>query len=186
MQGKRIPTRVASLLGAALMFQAVLSGAVAHAAAPAEDSDARTASRAQSNVYRIVNINSGLCAGVGGSSTGMGARVIQWECLDIDDQAWHFNHVNNGFYHLENINSGQCMTVSTPAADNSFVVQLPCGQHRHQGWRLDKDGENLRLVNYEPEMALAVVNSAQHRGAPLILSRMDARVSEVWTLVPVE
>ncbi|WP_051415478.1 RICIN domain-containing protein [Nocardiopsis sp. CNT312] len=187
MQGRRIPTRAASLIGAALMFQAVLGGAVAHAAAPAEDTDARTPSRAQSNVYRFVNANSGLCAGVGGSSLEEGAGVIQWECLEIDDQAWHLNHVNNGFYHLENINSGQCLTVATPAGDGSRVVQMPCGKHRHQGWRLDKQGGmDLRFVNYEPKMTLAVADSSTRLGAPLILSETDARVSEVWTLKPVE
>ncbi|MEV2274303.1 RICIN domain-containing protein [Nocardiopsis sp. NPDC049922] len=185
MRGKRILGRAAAVFGAVLMANAGLGGVGAHAEASGGRAADRAATSAEANVYRLVNVNSGRCAGVGGSSLEKGAAVIQWDCLDIDDQAWTFVYMGGYHYHLENVNSGQCLTVSTPAGDGARVVQLPCRSHPHQGWRLDKDGQNLRFVNYDPKMNLAVVDSATGNGAPLILAEPGTRASEVWTLIAV-
>ncbi len=39
-------------------------------------------------IYNIVDYNSGLCLGVSGGSTSVGANVIQWTCNGNSDQEW--------------------------------------------------------------------------------------------------
>jgi hypothetical protein len=40
-------------------------------------------------VYNIVNKNSGLCLGVTGGSTSVGANTVQWTCNGHPDQGWY-------------------------------------------------------------------------------------------------
>jgi len=44
--------------------------------------------------YKLVNVGSGLLAGVAQSSTANGASVVQWNDVSVDDQLWKIVRVN--------------------------------------------------------------------------------------------
>ncbi|MCY9785871.1 RICIN domain-containing protein [Nocardiopsis sp. EMB25] len=188
MRGGRTLGRAAAVIGAAAMLQAGLGGAAVHAEEYGGGTADRVATSSQKNVYRLVNANSGLCAGVAGSRTDEGAWVIQWDCLGIADQEWEFVHGGAGYYNLRNGHSGMCLAVSEPDQNGAYIVQRNCAIHPAQGWRLDKDPETgtTELVNYGSQLNLAVAESSADPGYRLVQRTPETGPDEEWILRSVQ
>jgi len=64
------------------------------------------------NIYKMINVTSGLAMDVPGASTSAGASVDQADYTGDTNQRWTFINIGNGFYNIQNANSGLLVDVS--------------------------------------------------------------------------
>lgn len=90
--------------------------------------------------FRVVNVNSGKCLGVSGSSLGNGTQIVQWDCNGSEDQQWSYRYVGtlaNGWpaYNIVDRNSGKCLGIIGGSTDiGGNAVQWDCNGHADQEW----------------------------------------------------
>jgi endonuclease/exonuclease/phosphatase family metal-dependent hydrolase len=90
-------------------------------------------------VFRIVNVNSGMCIGVAGNSTANAAAIVQWPCVDARNQQWYFpgeGTPSSGW--IRNLNSGKCIGVAGGGtAVGTKLIQWPCTDTLNQTYAID-------------------------------------------------
>ena len=103
--------------------------------------------------YHVKNDFSHLCMDVAYGSKFVGARIQQWDCLDISQENWRFDVVSTinrvKYYHLVNKNSGLCLDVpngsTTPGVE---LQQWTCWSGDMQQWALvPAGGSSVTLKN---------------------------------------
>jgi hypothetical protein len=85
-----------------------------------------------SAIYWVQNLNSGKCAlsRGGGEST----PVVQFTCLNYNDQKWGFVDKGGARYQIRNANSGKCLLIR--GSDNEApAVQFTCLDYADQYWQ---------------------------------------------------
>lgn len=155
--------RVESFLAGALLLAAALLPAAAGAQAPTglainrnsgmcmEAADAGTGVvqgtcldalgqrwtlRPASSAYQIVNVASGLCLEVAGSSTADGAAVVQAACALKQRQIWATS-ARQSWHRLVVAHSGKCLDVAGGSIDEGGgLVQRSCSTAASQHWTL--------------------------------------------------
>jgi hypothetical protein len=95
-------------------------------------------------VYRLVNIESGMCLDVAGGSRAPGGSVPQWTCNDEAPQNWNLQRSADGSFTLTSANSGLCCDarrLANAGLGGAIGRSLP----RSRGARL-LSGEHCRCV----------------------------------------
>jgi hypothetical protein len=98
--------------------------------------------------YTLVNRNSGLCAGVTGSSTADGGNVAQHSCGQTSSQ-WVLDPTADGYYRLVNRTSNKVLDVADcGTADGTDVRQWAWLDNACQQWQAIPSGDGwFRLQN---------------------------------------
>lgn len=93
----------------------------------------------------LVNMNSGLCLEVEGSSLADGAAIRQVTCTGLGNQLWKRHRVGNTFA-LINVNSDRCAAVADQSRSfGAQVNQFECDGTANGQWEI----ESLRADDYE-------------------------------------
>ncbi|MFE0463234.1 RICIN domain-containing protein [Kitasatospora sp. NPDC058965] len=124
-------------------------------------------------VNSLVNVNSGMCLDVTGSSTTDGAQLVQWTCgAGKPNQQWQLVPVAAGTYQLVSVNSGKCLDVTGGSTtDGAQVIQWTCGTGKpNQQWQLvPVAGTGAdQLVSVNSGKCLDVTGNSQTAGTPVI------------------
>ncbi|MFD3413113.1 RICIN domain-containing protein [Streptomyces cyaneofuscatus] len=108
-----------------LVAAAALAGASVVAFTP-------TASAAPAATYAsLYNAGTGHCLAVPGSSTAIGANVIQWTCGTNTDQVWIYDSA----YRLRNLNSDRCLAIPNSTTTSGIkAVQWTYSTGADQQW----------------------------------------------------
>ena len=132
-----------------------------------------------SNVYKIVNMNSGKVLEVGGYSTVNGGTIQQWDYVGIPSQLWQLVPTYQGYFKLINYGSGLALTIPYPLTQSGIQLQ----QYTYQGsinqqWLFDEvnplsSGVNYRITARNSGKAMDVSGS----------SFADATAIYQWTVV---
>ena len=132
-----------------------------------------------SDVYKIVNMNSGKVLEVGGYSVVNGGTIQQWDYVGISSQKWQIVATSGGYFKLINSGSGLALTVPYPLTQTGLQLQ----QYTYQGsvnqqWAFDEvnpldSGLNYRITARNSEKAMDVSGS----------SYADATAIYQWTVV---
>jgi pectinesterase len=137
----------------------------------------------------MVNINSGACMAVPGSSTQQGASLIQWSCNQVNlDQQWQLSTVSTNVLNLINANSGQCLAVPGSSTTRGVsLIQWPCNAANHdQQWTVTTTDPNsfTTLVNVNSGQCLAVPGASSTDGTSLIQWTCNNSSEQNWRLCP--
>jgi hypothetical protein len=123
----------------------------------------------------IINDNSGQCLAVPGGSTDAGTGLIQWPCGTWADHYWaaQYQFTDSAgiyWYHIRNLNSGQCLAV--PGASTSAgvqVIQWPCGTWADHYWAIVYDSTGkIHIINYNSGQCLAIPGASTAAGTAVI------------------
>jgi len=116
--------------------------------------------------YTLVNRNSGLCAGVTGSSTADGGNVAQHACGQTSSK-WVLDPTADGFYRLVNRTSNKALDVADcGTGDGVDVRQWAWLDNACQQWQVIPSGEGwLRLQNRNSGRVLNVAGCGTADGS---------------------
>lgn len=81
--------------------------------------------------FWLQNGNSYRCALAQGGADG--TPVVQFQCLDYNDQKWSLVDKNYGRFQIRNDNSGKCLLVQG-SSNNAPAVQFQCLDYVDQYW----------------------------------------------------
>lgn len=140
---------------------------------------ATATSASASNVYPIVNENSGLCLGINGG--GNDQPAVQWGCNSHPDQHWHWGSQNSyypGWKQLVNGN-GSCLGVAAGSGtEGARVVGWSClgSGHYDQYWLQDLalaedypcDPGYVPYLNLNSRYVLGVAGNSRAGGAAVV------------------
>jgi hypothetical protein len=93
-------------------------------------------------LYKIINVNSGLCLDVDANDEGAlgnNANVQQWTYVGNQNQKWRIEYEGDGYYHIVSAYSGKCLDVAYYGTGNgSNVQQWGCHGGGNQLWKLQE------------------------------------------------
>lgn len=164
------PAAVTALKGMTPVAPADLAKLLAKASGSAMAPTLRT-----DGVYdHITNYNSNQCLAVPGGSTAQGTGLIQWPCGNWRDHYWsvQYQFTSSGFYwyHVVNLNSGQCLAVpGGSTAQGTQVIQWPCGQWADHYWAFATDKAGVtHIANGNSGQCLAIPGGSTAQGTKVI------------------
>jgi hypothetical protein len=105
-----------------------------------------------SALYRITAKHSGKCLSVAGgmSSLRNGDPLIQWDCIDTEDnQKWQIVPVGDGYYKILAKHSGKAMSVFGgifSTANDVSIQQWDYNGTANQMWQLSRDAEGCYTI----------------------------------------
>ncbi|TDB77954.1 non-reducing end alpha-L-arabinofuranosidase family hydrolase [Micromonospora sp. KC723] len=168
---------------AAAAVVAVVGGLLTVAATPASAATVDTTAW-----YVLVNRNSGKALDVNGASTADGARLIQWNRTNANNQQFQFVDSGGGYYRLRARHSGKVAAVSgSSTANGGAIVQWTDSNGTNQQFRLvDSDGGYVRLVNRNSGKALEVAGLSTADGANIQQWDDWNGANQQWQLVRVD
>ena len=134
--------------------------------------------------YHFKNDFSHLCMDVAYGSKFVGARIQQWDCLDISQENWRLDVVStiNGvnYYAVVNMNSGLCLDVPNGStAPGVELQQWTCWSGDMQQWALyQAGGSSVTLRNLKSGLC---VDDKNWGGAGASLQQWDCNNLAVQT-----
>ncbi|MEV4942873.1 RICIN domain-containing protein [Streptomyces zaomyceticus] len=138
---------------------------------------------ADASVY-LENDYSKLCAG-GESGLDNGHRVIQWGCINAQDERWVFelttDALGNPAYFLRNEYSGKCMGTGSKLDNGTGMIQWTCNGAVDEKWWYDETTRELRNVYSGKCLGLG---SGAAKGSQLIQWTCNGAADEKWNQVP--
>jgi len=127
-----------------------------------------------------VNVHSGKCL----VAAGDGDPVAQRRCDPEPAYRWRFVPVTLlGLFHLENEQSGRCLTIAAGGRDDGDpVVQAPCDGRLSRSWRLrDAPGAGIYVENVNSGKCLTIAAGSVGEDARAVQYRCDGAVSRRWS-----
>jgi galactose oxidase len=142
-----------------------------------------------SQVSRIVNTSSGLCADVYYFSSAVNTGIDQWTCktTGVRNQEWFFQRASDG-YQLIAQNSNMCLApLGGATAAGIGVVQVTCGTALSQIWHVNPSGRNYinasgstyTITNKNSSMCLDL-GSPPGLGAFLVQHSCNGAATQTW------
>ncbi|QRN94368.1 RICIN domain-containing protein [Archangium violaceum] len=136
--------------------------------------------------YQLVNRNSGLCAGVTGSSGSDGADVAQYACGTTSTE-WVLDPTADGYYRLVNRSSNKVLDVADcGTGDGTNVRQWAWLNNACQQWQVISTTEGwFRLQNRHSGKALDVASCGTASGTDIRQWGWLGNNCQQWRLQPV-
>lgn len=181
IRSRLIPTATALL--AALLVPATAAAAAPGSTGPVRPND--------SGYVHVIDYHSNQCLAVPGGSTDAGARLMQWYCNDaVADHYWNLvpaftDHFGRTFYHLVNLNDGQCLALPGGTTEaGTQVMQWPCGDYPDHYWTLQYIDTTSRfhLINYNSGQCLSIGGGSTDLGAPVTQWPCGTGDDQLWRL----
>jgi hypothetical protein len=174
----------------AVLTAAVLAPVVAPGSAAAGQLSPRTGN---GNLWR--NEKSNLCLAVSGSSYDNGAPIIQWGCVNSQDQYWKLGRMTSAYgslwYEIVNGMSGRCLGVQGGSfANGAKLVQYTCfhdpKNHPDQYWWNRDIGRDSRgNLEYEfrnllQSACVAVEGGSTSWGGAVVQWQCNSHTDQYW------
>ena len=119
-----------------------------------------------SNLYRIINMNSKKILEIGGNSMVNGGIAQQWDYVGSPSQLWKLVPTYFGYFKLINYRSGLALTVPYPLTQSGIQLQQYTDQNSvNQQWSFDEVNPLTSGANY--------VITARHSGKSMNPTSMD-------------
>jgi hypothetical protein len=80
----------------------------------------------------LINLNSGKCALSQGGADGQ--PVVQYQCLNYNDQKWELVSKGSSRFQIRNANSGKCLLIRG-SSNEAPAVQFQCLDYVDQYWQ---------------------------------------------------
>ncbi len=145
---------------------------------------------AQAATTTAVAQHSGKCLDVRGgpTATADGARIEQWSCSGLSNQAWTVKDMGGGRYEFIASSSGKCVEVQNGGtANGSAIQQATCTGSPRQLWTLKSSGSGVYQVLSVPSgRCLDVIGGtgATADGVYTELWDCTGQANQAWALVP--
>lgn len=135
------------------------------------------------DVVRVANASSNLCADIQFGLVTENAAVIQWHCTPgASNELWSLRRASDGYQLVVQI-SGKCLApVGGSTASGANMVQVTCGTALSQVWSLSATGSNYALVNKSSSLCLDVGGDQVSPDALLVQRPCTAAPSQGWRL----
>lgn len=119
-----------------------------------------------SNLYRIINMNSKKILEIGGNSMVNGGIAQQWDYVGSPSQLWKLVPTYSSYFKLINYRSGLALTVPYPLTQSGIQLQQYTDQNSvNQQWSFDEVNPLTSGSNY--------VITARHSGKSMNPTSMD-------------
>ncbi|AZM51288.1 hypothetical protein DMA15_00725 [Streptomyces sp. WAC 01529] len=129
----------------------------------------------------LLNVHSGRCMEVENSSSADGAKIRQWDCEGQPGARWLIrpSAASTSAVNIVNAHSGKCLAVRTDAPAGGTVgtsaprvEQWGCAGSPGVDFEIDSRTDSAWILSRTttPMRCLEVENSAERRGAPIVLS----------------
>lgn len=137
--------------------------------------------------YRIVNRLTGKPVGVNGASTANGGQIVQWTHDSDPDQQWTLLNAGNGYYYIENVNSGLVLDDTNGSTSNGTQMQqwqLTSGD-ANQEWQINSLGNGYyTFTNRTSGLALDLTSGGLGDGTAIQQwSLSSGDLNQEWALV---
>ncbi|BFU45535.1 RICIN domain-containing protein [Krasilnikovia sp. MM14-A1004] len=130
----------------------------------------------------LVNGNSGLCMGNGGSRDA-GAHAVLAECAGSNDNEWHLNTRPGGFIEIRNDRSDKCLAIAGGSKDlRAHMLQWNCNANPDQFWSTVESADGTRLRNNLSGLCLAVEAGSKDAGAHLLQWNCNSNADQLWSI----
>jgi len=142
------------------------------------------AAHAASSPQILLNKNSNLCLGTGGS-TAWGALAVQESCAGTPDEGWTAVSLPSGHYQISN-GLGLCLGVlGGSSVQGAAVVQWGCNGSPDQQWipggatAADSDF-SYQLVNASSRLCLGILGASASQGAAAVQWPCNGSPDQRW------
>jgi hypothetical protein len=139
--------------------------------------------------YRLVNRNSGQTMDVQGSSTTMGAPLVQEPTSSASSQLWQYKTDGGGYYSLLNQNGGLAANVAGASTTNGTAIVLWGDYGGWNGqWQLAPVGDGYYKIlsaNSSRTEVMDVAGSSTAAGAAIVENTWNGSTSQEWQLIQV-
>ena len=140
-----------------------------------------------SNVYRIVNMNSGKILEVGGYSKVNGGLVQQWDYVGIPSQQWQLVPTYQSYFKLINVGSGLALSIPDPLTQTGIQLQ----QYTYMGtnnqqWLFDEisplsAGARYRITSRSNGRSIEIAGFSNNELAALVQWQVvNTSSSQIW------
>ena len=140
-----------------------------------------------SGVYTIANAaDSSYQIDVSGQSVNSGVNVHLWSAHTANSQKWIFWNMGNGYYTIQNLNSGKYLDVcSASSTDGTNVWQYNYNGGDAQLWKIKANSDGTcTLVSKCGGKVLDLSNAQTSNGANLQLWTANGSSAQKWVLRP--
>ena|GEM_PF-3022563 len=148
------------------------------------------ASSAFAATTTVVAQHSQKCLDVRGgvAATADGARIEQWSCSGLSNQAWTLQDMGNSQYEFIASNSSKCMEVINGGiANGSGIQQATCTGAAKQLWKLTSQGSGkYQIINPASNRCLDVTGGTGATGDGVLTELWDCtgQANQSWALTP--
>jgi hypothetical protein len=162
----------------------LMAGGAAVSASSAGAAIARTDAVASDGL--IINVGSGLCLGIQGSSTASGAPAVQGYCAGTATQTWHVRATitvgGESVSQYQN-GTGNCLGVQgSSTTSGARVVQGTCsGTSDHsQFWAYYADGSFVNVHSGPGSGCMGIAGSSLGSGAAVVQGTCRGTPTQTW------
>jgi hypothetical protein len=128
---------------------------------------------------RLVNVESGLCLDVAGTSATGGA-VQQWPCSGQATQRWHIASTAGGV-RLSAASTGSCLAVAGgPSSAGAAVQQAPCDGSAAQAWTANDVGVSYYVLQHGAGMCLDDTGGSLDAGVSMEQWTCNQLSPQIW------
>ncbi|MBB5319405.1 hypothetical protein HDF09_004113 [Edaphobacter lichenicola] len=145
--------------------------------------------------YKVVNVNSGLCADVFAFGTALGTSLDQWQCGNGQaNQQWQLTPVGNGIYQVSSrfVAMSWNVTGGVGATGNQVPIQLwSYGGASNEQWQAvllgaDSNWNGIyKFIAQNSGLCLDVPSASKSDGQQLDQFSCNGTNAQAFTLVPV-
>ncbi|QMV13013.1 Extracellular exo-alpha-L-arabinofuranosidase precursor [Vibrio spartinae] len=131
----------------------------------------------------IIDVNSGLCLGVRGSSNSAGAQLQIQNCSGSDYQKWQVSLDASNWATLKNMGSGQCIDVTNNSAEPATnLQQWGCSGAENQSWNISAQGNGqYAIISKYSGLAVDVYGARKANGSRVVQYTWTGADNQRWT-----
>lgn len=133
-------------------------------------------------IYQLVNVNSGKCLEVYGSSVTNGGTIDQWWCYNGNGNRWKLVYTG-GFYQLRNMSSNLVANVANSStSDGANITQWTSQVSNNQLWTFRSSGSAYEIVARHSGKCMDVSGGSGSDGAYVIQWACSGGNNQKWQL----
>ncbi|MDW6002654.1 RICIN domain-containing protein [Vibrio mangrovi] len=131
----------------------------------------------------IVDVNSGLCLGVKGSSNSSGAQLQIQNCNGSDYQRWQVSLDSSNWATIKNVGSNQCIDVTDGSAEpGTNLQQWGCSGADYQAWNISAQGNGqYAIISKYNDLAVDVYGARTDNGSRVVQYTWTGADNQRWT-----
>jgi RHS repeat-associated protein len=136
--------------------------------------------------YRLVSPFNGKCLDVSAVSQSNGARLHQWDCLNVPNQQWQIVPTDSGYYKILARHSGKSVDVEGAYGHSgAYVHQWDYVGGANQQWRFVPTGNGSYQIIARHSGKLLSADYSYSNGGPITQADNYYSDHQTWQLEPV-
>lgn len=165
----------------------VSSGIITPSSSSSAETESSAAAVQNSGLYAIVSRSSGKALTISDASDDDGARVVQQNFTQANNQIWSVTDLGNGYFSLSALHSNKALeTKEWDSRDGSGLQQLTWMNSWNQQWALQDVGEGfVRIVSRTNGQVMDVYEMNNKNNGEVVLWTYWGGENQHWRLVPV-